>query len=323
MELVIFSFVAAVIAILLRLRRDVEPHKANKDNNRADSAPSTREQNIADIEAIVDTHESAAAFVDLVHKDGAGSWPPRANYLPTDWPAALRPYREVLRDMAPLLPKKTPSLNDEVNLAYIVDFRSRYRTQLSHRIDLDQVEKLLRAADAGRWDVFPRDVYNAFYCCIATSRHAYRWATVPVVRVAQLEKVVDLPPELSRPWDHLQRHFGCTSESSNNTSSLVLNFDAHENHIFQINTGLSHSIISAEEAFARIFRDVEIQGVPIYTESEPFPNHLHLQIVHHTTLDRAFACHSSALAGVLMPSKATDHFFLALPVTFGLCSIFS
>lgn len=323
MKLIILATMVAVVSILLRLRQHVKQHTMAKDNSQAQSARSTKEQEIEDIASIVDRHELAAVFMDLVHKDGAGSWPPRANYLHADWPAALRPYREVLRDMAPLLPKETPSLNDEANLAYITDFRSRYRTQLSHRIDLDQVEKLLRAADAGRWDVFPRDVYNAFYCCIATSRHAYRWATVPVVRVAQLEKVVDLPLELSLPWNHLQRHFGCRSSAGNNSSNLVLNFDVHENHIFQINTGLSHSIISAEEAFARIFRDVEIQGVPIYTESEPFLNHLHLQIVHHTTLVRAFACHSSALAVVLMPLKATYHFFLALPAPSGLCSILS
>lgn len=269
MGLIILSLLAAAIAILLRLQRDVKQHKTGKDNSH--NVQSTQKSNIGDIEAIVDTHEAAAVFVDLVRKDGAGSWPPRANYHHSDWPAALRPYREVLREMAPLLPKKTPSLDDEANLASIADFRSQYRTLLSERIDLAQVEQLLKAIDAGRWDVVPRDVYNAFYCCIATSRHAYRWATIPVVRVAQLEKAVDLPPELIRPWDHLQHHFGCASESGNNTSNLVLNFDEHESHVFEINTGLSRSIISAEEAFARIFRDVEVQGVPVYTESEPFP----------------------------------------------------
>lgn len=272
MALIVLSLLAAIMAILLRSEWIVKRHTTQKSGIRASpSSASTRRQGIAGIEAIVDTHETAAVFVDLVHKDGAGSWPPKANYVHEDWPAALRPYRDVLREMAPLLPKTAPSLDDEDNMAYISDFRSRYRTLLNATIDLGQVEQLFMAADAGRWDVFPRDIYNAFYCCIATSRHAYRWATIPVVRVAQIEKVVKLPPELSRPWDHLQRHFGCASESGNNTSNLILNFDVHEKHVFHINTGLSKSIVSAEEAFARIFRDVEVQGVPIYTESESSP----------------------------------------------------
>ena len=316
MALIILSLLAAATAILLRLRWDSKQHKTSKDNSH--NVQRTREPNIADIEAIVDTHEAAAVFVDLVHKDGADSWPPRANYFHSDWPAALLPYRQVLQEMAPLLPKKTPSLDDEGNLASIDNFRSRYRTLLSQRIDLAQVEQLLKAADAGRWDVIPRDVYNAFYCCIATSRHAYRWATIPVVRVAQLEKVVDLPPELSRPWDHLQRYFGCASESGNNTSNLVLNFDEHESHVFQINTGLSHSVLSAEEAFARIFRDVEVQGVPIYIESEPFPKLLQLQLVCHTTFVWALPCHASAFACVPVLMEATDHLPLPLPSIFDL-----
>jgi hypothetical protein len=82
--------------------------------------------------------------------------------------------------------------------------------------------QLLEAADAGRWDIFARDVYNGFYCCIASCRHAYRWATVPVVQVAQLEKEVDLPMELREPWVYLQRHFGCVSESGNNSAYFCI-----------------------------------------------------------------------------------------------------
>lgn len=99
------------------------------------------------------------------------------------------------------------------------------------------------------------------YRCMHGSTNAvvqFRWATVPIVKAAQLERIVDLPPELLEPWDHLQQYFGCDSESGNNTSNLVLNFDVDGQHVYKINSGLSQSILSSEEAFSRIFYEIEV-----------------------------------------------------------------
>ncbi len=225
-------------------------------------ATHNRNLQIRDIKSLVDCHETAAVLADLIHKDGAGSWPPRANHTHSTWPEALRAYKEIFLELAPLLPKVEPSLDDEVNKACIADFRLRFRQLLRDKVDIIQVKHLLESADAGRWDVFPRDTYNAFYCCIASSRHAYRWATIPVVKAAQLETVVDFPVELDQPWTYLQRHYGCTSPSGNNTSNLLLNFDISGKHAFVINTGMSDLITSGEEAFVRIFYNVELQVGP-------------------------------------------------------------
>lgn len=260
MDLVFFPVLAAAIATVLIVLR--------ARHNSSTGMTKSNERHIAKIETLTNIHETAARLAELIRNDGAGSWPPRANHSYSDWPAAFRPYQEVLQEMLRLLAKEKPSLHDQTNVACVTEYRSLYQELLRSKIDLPQVELYLRAADAGQWDVFPRDTYNALYCCVATSRHAYRWATIPVVKIAQLEKVIDIPPELSVPWTYLQRHFGCTSESGNNTSNLILNFDLHGNHVFQINTGLSHSIRSAEETFARIFFEVEVQAVPIYTESK-------------------------------------------------------
>lgn len=218
----------------------------------------SRNYHIQEIKALADCHETAAVLTDLIHNDGADSWPPFANHACTTWPEALLPYKEIYLEISSLLPQETPSLDDEVNKIRIADFRSNFRRLLRDRVDLTQVKRLLEASDSGQWDLFPRDTYNAFYCCIAWSRHAYRWATIPVVRVAQLETVVDLPKELAEPWTYLQRHFGCTSQSGNNTSNLVLNFDVKGRYVFKINTGMSRMVLLAEEAFARIFYDVEL-----------------------------------------------------------------
>lgn len=229
------------------------------------SKPADTKDLIDNIKLHSDCHETATALNELINTDGAGSWPPRANYDISAWPPALRPYKEIYLELAPFLPQQHPSLDDEVNMSRITNFRSKFETLLRERIDLVQVRHLLADADAGRWDdVFPRAVYNAFYCCIASSRHAYRWATIPVVKVAQRENEVLLPQELIVPWLALQRHFGCLSDSGNNTSNMVLNFDLDGRHVFIANTGMPAHIASAEEAFARIFRETEVHGLPVY-----------------------------------------------------------
>ncbi|OTB00861.1 hypothetical protein M426DRAFT_323976 [Hypoxylon sp. CI-4A] len=233
-------------------------------SKKAEPTSTTNSQKIEEIKALAECHETAAVVAEMIHKDGAGSWPPRANHADSTWPAPLRTYKEIYFELAPLLPKATASIDDDVNRQLVADFRARFAKLLRDRIDLPQVIKLLQAAEAGRWDVIPRDTYNAFYCCIASCRHAYRWATIPVVKVAQLEKVVHLPPELVEPWTYLQRQFGCDSDAGNNTSNLVLNFDHRGNHVFKINTGMAPIVTQGEEGFARIFYDVEFLGVSIY-----------------------------------------------------------
>lgn len=134
---------------------------------------------LQDIKNSAESHETLALLADLIHKDGAGEWPPRSNHAKATWPAALRPYRDIYEEMAPLLPRKTASLDDEVNRTRIANFRFRFQQLLQEKVDLAQVELLLKAAEAGRWDVFPRDTYNGFYSCIAWCRHAYRYSPQP------------------------------------------------------------------------------------------------------------------------------------------------
>ncbi|KAK3897548.1 hypothetical protein C8A05DRAFT_38900 [Staphylotrichum tortipilum] len=272
-EFIILSALASILAAIVASRgQDRQPWWFK---SRADFATSWfswgHEQDmeatddvVRDIKQLAECHEAAALLSDLIHQDGAGEWPPRSNHDYTSWPAALRPYRDIYAEMAPLLPTSDLSLDDDVNRARISTFRSGFQTLLQERVNLAQVEQLLAAAEAGRWDVFPRDTYNGFYACIAWCRHAYRWATIPVVRLAQLEKTLPLPPALLLPWTYLQRHFGLTSQSGNNMSNLVLNFSPSGVYTLHINTGLAPRITSSEESFARVFHDVERLALPVY-----------------------------------------------------------
>ncbi|TGO34967.1 hypothetical protein BHYA_0175g00200 [Botrytis hyacinthi] len=211
-----------------------------------------------------DQHEVAAAMSRLVDEDGAGAWPPNTNH--DSWPMALRPYKEIYFQLIPLLSAAPPSLDDDVNNERREKYRSMMRKCLMERINIPQVVAIMAAVEAGNWDLFPRDAYNGFYCCIAVCRHAYRWATIPVVKVAQLEKIVELPSELDAPWPYLQRNFGVDADAGNNTSNVLLNFNTRGERIYRINVGMSDLIRSSEEIFFQMFYDLEVVAFPIYHE---------------------------------------------------------
>lgn len=90
------------------------------------------------------------------------------------------------------------------------------------------------------------------------ARIFFRWATIPVVKIAQLEKVVDFPPELDAPWAYLQRNFGVISEGGNITSNVLHNFNEKGERVYKINVGMSELVRSSEETFFRMFYDVEV-----------------------------------------------------------------
>ncbi|KAH7318230.1 hypothetical protein B0I35DRAFT_237799 [Stachybotrys elegans] len=219
---------------------------------------------IRDIQHLAESHETAATMADMIQKDGAGSWPPRANHQHETWPAPLRVYKEIFMEMSSVMAIEKASLDDACDIKRIAGNRAMFRKLLSERVDMAQVRAILEAAEGGQWDIIPRDTYNAFYNCIAMCRHAYRWAIIPVVKVAQLETIVELPLELVEPWAYLQRHFGCRSDSGNITSNMTLNFDSNEEYVHRINANLNKTIMDSEEAFSRIMREVENLGLPMY-----------------------------------------------------------
>ncbi|KAE8149661.1 hypothetical protein BDV25DRAFT_155887 [Aspergillus avenaceus] len=247
-----FPFIIALL-LVLAWRRRTQRLKADATAWQIQNIKSMKRQG---------AHETATLLADLIENDGAGAWPPKTNY--GSWPEPLRAYKDIYLELVPTLPAANPSLDDDVNQEKRNKYRMRMRKLLSERVDIVGVEKLMIAAAAGDTDAFPRDVYNAFYCCIAVCRHAYRWATIPVVKVAQLEKIVDFPPELDVPWPYLQRSFRVDADSGNNTANVLHNFDENGERVFKINVGLNELITSSEDAFFRLFYDLEVLAMPIY-----------------------------------------------------------
>ncbi|KAF7589838.1 hypothetical protein BBP40_003596 [Aspergillus hancockii] len=174
----------------------------------------------------------------------AEGWPHKCNY--DSWPEPLRPYEEIYLELVSSLPSAQPSLDDDVNQGKRRRCRSRMRKLLSERIDIIDVEKLMIAAEAKSWDVYPRDVYNAFYCCTA----------LVLIRILTLHVEV--------PWPYLQCAFGVEADIGNNTANVLHNLNVQGERIFKINVGMSEKFATSEDAFFRLFYDLEVLALPIY-----------------------------------------------------------
>ncbi|KAI0412803.1 hypothetical protein F5X98DRAFT_391481 [Xylaria grammica] len=206
----------------------------------------------------------AASLVTLINRDGAGDWPPRANYK--SWPTALLPYQKILLEVLPSLATPIPSLDAATDARRIGEFRRSMTRLLQENVHLPSVIKVLNEIETEEWEYLSRDVLNGFFSCIALSRHAYRWALMPVVKVAQLEEAVDLPAELELPWPYLQRYFGFKADSGNHTSNVLSNFDEDGVRAFTFNSTLPVDIQSTEEGFFRLLHDIESMGFDIFYE---------------------------------------------------------
>lgn len=174
------SFVAVVSALaIFILRKETifealssfsKPSKSETPVEAADETGTISK--LQDLKSIKDKHDAAKVLAELIEKDGAGAWPPKANH--TSWPRALQPYKDIYLELNSMLPSANPSLDDGVNEERRNNYRSRMRKLFAERVDISQVESLLAATEAGDWDVLTRDAYNGFYCAVAVCRHAYR-----------------------------------------------------------------------------------------------------------------------------------------------------
>lgn len=87
---------------------------------------------------------------------------------------------------------------------------------------------------------------------------SYRWGTIPIVEVAQQEKIIDFPPELDLPWDFIRQKYGITSLGGNVTSNFFCNLDRDRNKIeYAINGSMPEPIPSAEYYLIYAFTEPE------------------------------------------------------------------
>ncbi|KAJ6110140.1 hypothetical protein N7486_002375 [Penicillium sp. IBT 16267x] len=183
-------------------------------SRKQDREDSTPENILLELKEMRGNRETADLLQHLVEFDGAGSWPPEASHGKA-WPTALRPYHDIYLKLAPSLSIENVPLDKEIHYRRRLEYRVQMRNLLRENIDMSAVENILSASEAGDNSVFSAKAYNGFYACIAVSRHAFRWGTIPVVKVAQEEKLIDFPPELELPWRFIQRRYNIKSQGGN------------------------------------------------------------------------------------------------------------
>ncbi|OJD34049.1 15-hydroxyprostaglandin dehydrogenase (nad(+)) protein [Diplodia corticola] len=213
-------------------------------------------------------HEPAARLHAMIAHDGGGTWPPR---FPSDlsaWPAPLRGYHEAYHLWAPHLYSAHPSTSDATNIALRSAFRARLAAALEAHVDVGAVVALLERSETDAAAV-RADVFNAFFACVAMTRHAYRWATIPAVRVAQEEKAVGYPAALGVPWGYLQRRYGFGSQAGNALTNFLYHWGGEEvGPVYKVNVGegVAPAVERAEYWFAFMFAETERLAVPVYVE---------------------------------------------------------
>ncbi|KAL4956385.1 hypothetical protein BDW69DRAFT_203246 [Aspergillus filifer] len=223
------------------------------------------------------TNPTLLALRNLIETDGAGTWPPRATHGHT-WPAALQPYHEIYLASAPFLSTEDVSIDNEINKSRVASFRDRIIVSLRENINSDAVQSILLSTETTNHtdeENFDPAAYNGFASCISNLRHAYRWGVIPVVRVAQEEKIIDFPDELVLPWEYISRRYGTTSQGGNLMTNYFCNFNAQNQIVYQINSGLRTEIQQAEYEFSYMLVRIERVALPIYTE-------ITLAITHYT-----------------------------------------
>lgn len=133
------------------------------------------------------------------------------------------------------------------------------RKALRERVNLPSVKSILCATeseDSSEGILSPAS-YNGFSACIANMRHAYRWGVIPVVKIAQEEKIIEFPEGLNLPWQFICRRYGVTSLGGNVMTNYFCNFDEQERIVYETNRALSDLIRTAEYNFSHMFVVIE------------------------------------------------------------------
>ncbi|KAJ5111074.1 hypothetical protein N7532_001609 [Penicillium argentinense] len=225
--------------------------------------PTPRQDYISRVKETRDSHETIKALQRMVKVDGAGSWPPKATHRDS-WPKALQPYHDIFQELAALISVDTVSTNDEINQSRRLEYRKRLQRLLKERINLEAVQSVFAISDQAGSTGLQGVACNGFFACIANLRHGFRWGTVPIVKVAQEEKIIDFPQELDIPWAFLQRRYGVNSQGGNLMSNFHCNFDSNGELVYKLNNGMAEPVPSAEYNLVYSFTGTEKESLPVY-----------------------------------------------------------
>ncbi|KAJ3322569.1 hypothetical protein HDV06_002946 [Boothiomyces sp. JEL0866] len=186
-------------------------------------------------------------------------WPPKAEF---NFDSAFQPYIQAADYATDNIATCTPSAVDEFNLSKINQFRHCVKNILE-QVNVAEVENWL----VNGKDTLRKPKLLGLLACIDFLRHAYRWGTVPIVRVAQ-DQSVQFPIQLELPARILHNHFGIIPESGSLFSmtycNIVKNDSGNLDIRYSSTGGMSEVIRRTERNNATVFYLMEEKAVLLY-----------------------------------------------------------
>jgi hypothetical protein len=80
--------------------------------------------------------------------------------------------------------------------------------ELERVVILDTVMQRLKESLATEDNSVSSSSCLGFLACLAYLAHLYRWGTIPVVSLAQDERMLEMPEAISRPLEVLRERYG-------------------------------------------------------------------------------------------------------------------
>lgn len=184
-----------------------------------------------------DFRSLAAQWDALVEIEGGGSWPPRparpeassssssSSFGPTcaasdsvGYPTSSCSWWQAYHDLALSLASSGRFVDSrdglhpsraESELRIRIDLNRQWLAEeLERVVILDTIMQRLKKSLATEDNLVSSSSCLGFLACLAYLAHLYRWGTIPVVSLAQDERMLKMPEAISRPLRVLRERYG-------------------------------------------------------------------------------------------------------------------
>lgn len=201
----------------------------------------------------------SVALEELIHMEGGGSWPPKAQYAES-WPLELQPYATVAMEAPFRFVLKRAILNTDRNIKRISENRLWMLERLQQLLVLDPETTLSVAIQ------LPLAARSGFLACLAYLNHLYRWGTLPVVSEAQTQTDLDIPQILSVPLRRLNQLYGIRTSGACLYTMTLCNVDMRTDQaiVYSNMAHLGGDEASAERYNAVLFYEIERRAYTFY-----------------------------------------------------------
>ncbi|KAJ3275224.1 hypothetical protein HDV01_000949 [Terramyces sp. JEL0728] len=187
------------------------------------------------------------------------SWPPKPKF---NYDSIFNPYVQAAAYASANLATCSPSTDNVYNINRINSFRKGME-RILETVDIATIDSALRKNTHSMDDAH----LMGLLACLDFLRHAYRWGTTPIVRIAQLETIV-FPIQLELPAILLHEHFGISPPSGTLFSMTYCNVmeraDGGLDIVYSSTGGMNEDVRTTERNNALVFYRMEEKAVLLY-----------------------------------------------------------